>query len=69
MLEAADLPLELLGARDTRAIQPLHGLALEEDVIHVVDHAAGQRLAVDLVIAIEAVALLLVQVDVVEAGT
>lgn len=68
LLEAADRSLELLGAGDAGAIQPLDGLAAEEDVIHVVDHAAGQCRAVDLVIAIEAVALLLVQVDVVEAG-
>ena len=59
LLEAADRSLELLGAGDAGAIQPLDGLAAGEDVIHVVDHAAGQCRAVDLVIAIEAVALLL----------
>ncbi len=68
-LEAADRPLQLFGAGHVAAIQPLHGVALHEQVIHVVDHAAGQLRADDLVIAVEAVAILLVQVDVVEAGT
>ena len=63
--QTAQFTTEALDQRHWRQIQPLDGRALQKIVLDKTGPAASQGAVGDLVVAIEAIALLLLQVDVV----
>ena len=67
--QVADVVAQAAGSRRVRQVEAMHGFGRHQSMFHQMLHGIGQRLAVDQVVAVEAVFVEFVQVHVVQTGT